>query len=42
MFKCAGVGDVVYVQVFGKPIVILGTVEAVNKLLEKQGANYSD
>ncbi|KZT69378.1 cytochrome P450 [Daedalea quercina L-15889] len=34
-------GDVVYAEFFGKPMVILSSVKAVNDLLEKRSAKYS-
>ena len=35
-------GDVVYLEAFGKPIVILNSAEATTELLEKRSSNYSD
>ena len=35
-------GDIVYVHVLGKPIVILNSIDAAKELLEKRGVNYSD
>ncbi|KAI0357864.1 CyP450 monooxygenase [Trametes cingulata] len=35
-------GDVVYLEAFGQPIVLLGTHEAAVDLLEKRSAKYSD
>lgn len=35
-------GDVVYVQVFGSPLVILNSVKATTELFEKRSANYAD
>ena len=35
-------GDVVYVHVFGKPMIILNTYAAARDLMEKRGRNYSD
>jgi hypothetical protein len=35
-------GDIVYTEALGKGIVILGSAEAVNDLLECKGAIYSD
>ena len=35
-------GDVVYVEVLGQPIVILGSEQAATDLLDKRSGNYSD
>ncbi|KAH6906695.1 cytochrome P450 98A3 [Coprinopsis sp. MPI-PUGE-AT-0042] len=35
-------GDLVYVNVFGQPILVLNSLKAVNDLLEKRGSNYAD
>ncbi|EIW53604.1 CyP450 monooxygenase [Trametes versicolor FP-101664 SS1] len=35
-------GEVVYLDVFGQPMVVLGTHESAVELLEKRSANYSD
>jgi hypothetical protein len=35
-------GDIVYVNVLGKPMIILGSVSAARELMEARGANYSD
>ncbi|KAI0357869.1 CyP450 monooxygenase [Trametes cingulata] len=35
-------GDVLYLDAFGQPMIILGSHEAANELLEKRSANYSD
>jgi hypothetical protein len=35
-------GDVMYLEVFGKPMVVLDTHEAAVDLLEKKGSIYSD
>lgn len=35
-------GDVMYLEVLGKPIVVLSSEEAASDLLERRGANYSD
>jgi hypothetical protein len=40
MKPCAG--DVVYLHVFGQGIVFLNSVDAVNELMDKRGAIYSD
>ena len=37
---CAG--DVIHLDVFGQPMIILGSHEAAIDLLEKRSANYSD
>ncbi|KAH9952213.1 cytochrome P450 [Amylocystis lapponica] len=35
-------GDIFYLHVFGRPMVILNSLQAANDLLEKRSANYSD
>ncbi|KAF9456706.1 cytochrome P450 [Collybia nuda] len=35
-------GDVMYLHVFGRSLVVLNSVQAAVDLLEKRGANYSD
>ncbi|KAF8064423.1 cytochrome P450 [Lyophyllum atratum] len=35
-------GDVMYLHVLGKPIIVLNSVEAAVDLLDKRSANYSD
>lgn len=35
-------GDVVYMEVFGSPVVVLNSVKATTELFEKRSANYSD
>jgi hypothetical protein len=35
-------GDVVYVEALGQPIVILGSMQAATDLLEKRSLNTSD
>lgn len=35
-------GDMVYLEVFGKPMLILGTHDVALDLLEKRSALYSD
>lgn len=35
-------GDVIYVHVLGKPMIILNTYAAARDLMEKRGRNYSD
>ncbi|KAI0094761.1 cytochrome P450 [Irpex rosettiformis] len=34
-------GDIIYVHIFGNPLLVLNTAEAVNDLFEKRGAIYS-
>ncbi|KKY23859.1 putative cytochrome p450 [Phaeomoniella chlamydospora] len=34
--------DVLFFNVFGKPVVVLNSVEAAEELLEKKGANFQD
>ena len=36
------VGDVVYLEVFGQPMVLLGTHDAAMDLMEKRSYKYSD
>ena len=36
------VGDMVFVRVFGMNVLFLNSYEAVNELLHKRGALYSD
>ncbi len=35
-------GDVISVDVFGSKIIVLNTMKAVNDVLEKRSANFSD
>ncbi|THH08770.1 hypothetical protein EW145_g2477 [Phellinidium pouzarii] len=35
-------GDIIYIPIFGRPVIILNTAEAALDLMEKRGANYSD
>lgn len=35
-------GNIIYVHVFGKPMIILNSAKATTDLLEKRSANYSD
>lgn len=35
-------GDVVYMEVFGRPIIILNSAKATTELFEKRSANYAD
>ena len=35
-------GDIVYAEAFGKPIIILNTLEAVNDLLDKRASYYTN
>ena len=35
-------GDVMYLEVLGKPIIVLSSEEAATELLDKRSANYSD
>jgi hypothetical protein len=39
---CKTYGEIVYVNVLGKPMIILGTLSAARELMETRGANYSD
>lgn len=36
------VGEIVYVHVLGRPMIILNSFDAAKELLEKRGVNYSD
>ena len=35
-------GDVIYVSIIGKPIIVLNSAEAARDLFDKRAANYSD
>ncbi|KAJ7580828.1 cytochrome P450 [Mycena floridula] len=35
-------GDIVYAEAFGKPIIVLNTLEAVNDLLDKRASHYTN
>ena len=35
-------GDVIYLSVVGRPIVVLNSAEAARDLMDKRSANYSD
>ena len=35
-------GDVVYLKLFGQPVLVLDSYAAANELLDKRSANYSD
>jgi len=35
-------GDIIFVHILGKPVVIVNSLEMARDLLEKRGANYSD
>ncbi|KAH9937810.1 cytochrome P450 [Epithele typhae] len=39
---CAKYGDIVHLEIFGKPMIVLGSHEAAMDLFEKRSANYSD
>jgi hypothetical protein len=34
-------GDIIYIYVFGNPILVLNSAAAASDLLEKRGSNYS-
>ena len=36
------IGDVVYLNVLGQSIVVLGSMQAARDLLDKRSSNYSD
>jgi hypothetical protein len=40
-FTLPATGDVVYFQVFGRPMVVLNTLRAAQDLMEKRSLNYS-
>ena len=42
LIKIYVLGDVVFARFFGTPVVILNSQEAVDDLLVKRSANYSD
>ncbi|KAJ3570930.1 hypothetical protein NP233_g4088 [Leucocoprinus birnbaumii] len=35
-------GDVIYLEILKRPLIVLGSVEAASELLDKRGAKYSD
>lgn len=39
---CFNSGDVVYLHVLGRPMIVLNSVQAAVDLLEKRSSNYSD
>ena len=39
---CARTGDIIYVEVFGKPMVIINSVKIAKDLLDKRSLIYSD
>jgi hypothetical protein len=39
---CYRTGDVVYIEVLGRPMVFLGSLRSVTEMFEKRGANCSD
>lgn len=42
LIRDCSLGDVVYLQVFGQPMIMLSSVEAVNDLFEGRSGIYSD
>lgn len=39
----SGVGsDVIYIHMFGKPVIVLNSMQAANDLFEKRSSIYSD
>lgn len=40
--RCFRPGDVVYLRILNRPIIVLNSAEAATELLEKRGENYSD
>jgi hypothetical protein len=41
-FRSTAIGDVMHLQVLGKSMIILDTVQAAVDLLDKKGSIYSD
>ncbi|KAJ3506015.1 hypothetical protein NMY22_g17383 [Coprinellus aureogranulatus] len=39
---CKQYGDILYLEAMGQPILMLGSLERANDMLEKRAANYSD
>lgn len=39
---CSPSGDVLYLHILGRPVIILNSAEAAIDLLEKRAENYSD
>lgn len=37
-----GVGDLIYLQIFGKPMMLINSAKVAHDLLEKRSSNYSD
>ena len=37
-----GEGDVIYINLLGRPAIILNTLQAARDLFEKSGTNFSD
>lgn len=35
-------GDVIYLRILGRPVIVLNSAQAATDLLEKRGENYSD
>lgn len=36
------VGNIIYLSVFGRPIIVINSVEDARELLDKRGALYSE
>lgn len=36
------IGDLIYIHIFGRPMIICNTFEIAKELMDKRGANYSD
>ncbi len=41
VLNLAVTGDMVYFQIFGRPMVVLNTLRAAQDLMEKRSLNYS-
>lgn len=39
---CFRLGDVIYLSILGRPVIVLNSAQAATDLLEKRGENYSD
>ena len=35
-------GDVIYLSIIGRPIIVLNSAEAARDLMDKRSSNYSD
>lgn len=39
---CSLGSDIIYLNILGRPVVILNSVQAANDLMDKRGLNYAD